>query len=623
MRLSGAVRFLSVTFVCAALLARSAHAQSAQITTLAGATPANGFPIRGFTGDGPATQARLALANVQNTCDPVRYEQITHLAVDSIGNIFFADSDNQRIRRIDTQGNLTTIAGSGSKPATNSLCEPTSSVNDGPANSAIFYNPASVALAANGDLIIADQQNNRIRRLSNGTVSTIVGNGQHLFYAPGIPATATPMDWPAAVAFGPGNTLYFAELHGNRVAKLAADGTLVTVAGSGFPGFAGDNGRAVTAQLHSPSGIAFDAAGNLYIADQLNNRIRKVTPDGIISTVAGTSSAGFSGDGGKATSASLSGPMDVASDAAGNLYIADTLNHRIRKVDTSGNISTVAGDGRIGRGPDNVAANTSSLNSPSGVALDASGNLYIVDWQNYLIRKVTFPAPPAINRGGIANAASFAPSPLAPGSLISIFGTNLATGASTLADGAPWKTQMSGARVTLNGTDIPLYYVSGGQINAELPYGLADGAYALTVTTSAGTSAPEPFTVAAAAPGIFMTGSPLHGLVQNQDFDINRPGHAEQRGNIIVAYLTGIGSVAPPIREGDAAPFDRLLYATLPYSATMDGVSADVQFLGLTPGYIGLAQANIKIPDGATIGESILVITVNGQPSKPVTVFVK
>src|ERR1041385_2749995 len=351
MRLFGAARFLPATFVCAALIARSAYAQSGLISTLAGTTPPGGFPIRGYSGDGgPAVQARLALANLQNTCDPLRYEQITHLAVDATGAVYIADSDNQRIRRIDAQGAITTVAGSGNKPATNAQCEPTSSVGDGPASNALFYNPSAVALAANGDVIIADQQDNRIRRLNNGTVSTIAGNGQHLFYAPGLPATASPMDWPAAVAIGPGNTLYFAELHGNRIAKIAADGTLVTVAGSGFPGFAGDNGRAAAAQLHSPSGIAFDGAGNLYIADQLNHRIRKVGPDGTIATVAGNGSAGYSGDGGKATAPSLNGPMDVASDSAGNLYIADTLNHRIRRVDTGGTITTLAGTGTPGRG---------------------------------------------------------------------------------------------------------------------------------------------------------------------------------------------------------------------------------------------------------------------------------
>jgi uncharacterized protein (TIGR03437 family) len=270
-----------------------------------------------------------------------------------------------------------------------------------------------------------------------------------------------------------------------------------------------------------------------------------------------------------------------------------------------------------------VDATSSSLNSPSGVALDRSGNLYIVDWQNYLIRKVTFPAPPAITPSGIVHAASFTAPPLAPGSLISIFGTNLATAAPSLANGAPWKTEMSGARVVLNGQNIPLYYVSATQINAQLPYGLAEGIYNLTVATSLGTSGPEPFAVGSAAPGIFTFQDGKRGIVQNQDYSFNGPQNPEQRGNVVIAYLTGIGAVTPPIREGDAAPFDRLLQATLPNGATMDGVSCEVQFLGLTPGYIGLAQANVKIPAGANTGESSLVIVVNGQSSKPVTVYVK
>src|SRR5260370_17174363 len=211
--------------------------------------------------------------------------------------------------------------------------------------------------------------------------------------------------------------------------------------------------------------------------------------------------------------------MDVVVDAAANVYIAGMVSNRVRKDDNNGLIATVAGDGRQGRGPDGVAASASSLHYPPGLALDGSGNLYIVDWQNYIIRKVTCPAPPAINAGGIANAASFAASPVAPGSLISIFGTNLCIGAPTLADGAPWKTQMSGASVALNGPgilqqNIPLYFVSAVQINAQMPYGLAEGSYSLTVTTSAGGTPPQPFPLAPAPPGVFTTAPPPPAPVQ-------------------------------------------------------------------------------------------------------------
>src|SRR6185503_12792830 len=151
--------------------------------------------------------------------------------------------------------------------------------------------------------------------------------------------------------------------------------------GTGFPGFDGDNKPATRAQLRSPAGIAFDSLGNLYIADQGNHRVRKVTPDGNLTTIAG-SRAGFAGDGGLATAALLDRPADVKVDSRANVYIADMNNHRVRRIDASGVITTVAGDGLPLRGPDGVPAIESSLSSPTGLAIDASDNVFVIDWQN-------------------------------------------------------------------------------------------------------------------------------------------------------------------------------------------------------------------------------------------------
>jgi hypothetical protein len=241
------------------VLAQSlAWGQTGTITTLAGTT-------RGYSGDdGPAISAQIALANVQNECDPNRYEQTVHLSLDSAGNIYFADSNNQRIRRISKDA-ISTVVGNGNRTARNGNCEPIGSVGDGnDALAALLYNPADVFALSNGNFVIADQQDNRIRLVTSaGVISTIAGNGSHNLYVPGIPATASPMDWPSAVLQDSIGVTYFAEMHSNRVGKIGLDGRFSTVAGTGFPGYNGDRIQATSAQLRKPAGLALDSSGNL------------------------------------------------------------------------------------------------------------------------------------------------------------------------------------------------------------------------------------------------------------------------------------------------------------------------------------------------------------------------
>jgi sugar lactone lactonase YvrE len=377
------------------LVHSSLLAQSGVITTIAGRTPVNGAPVRGFDGDGgPALAAALSLANLQNTCDPNRFEQTSHIAVDAKSNIYFTDSNGQRIRRIDPSGVITTIAGTGDQPGP--ACQAPGPVNDGgKALAARLFNPADVVVHPNGSLLIADQQNNRIRQITaSGTISTIAGSGSHNLYAPGIPATTSPMDWPSSLVIDANGLIYFAEEHSNRIGKIGADGKLSTVVDLDPTKF--------TATLNKPMGIAFDRNGGLLIADTGNHRIRRVDPSGAITTIAGSGREAFCGDGGPAINACFDTPMDVKADALGNIFVADTGNNRVRRIDPSGTITTVAGTGIPGRGADGIAATASALNFPCALALDADGSLYIVDWQNYLIRKVTFAAAPSIAAGGSA-----------------------------------------------------------------------------------------------------------------------------------------------------------------------------------------------------------------------------
>ena len=304
--------------------------QTGIVTTVAGTG------ARGFTGDGgPAASASLALANPQNQCDPSRFEQTSHIAVDPKGNIYLADSNNQRIRRIDPSGSIATVLGDGAAPAANCAAFPFASPH--------LYNPAAVLPLSNGSFLIADQQNNRILQANpGGTLATIAGNGVHNLYAPGIPATSSPMDWPADLAVDSAGLIYFSELHGNRVARINANGTLSTVAGNGFPG---------AATLTKPAGIAIDRDGGVLIADTGNHRIRKAAPNGALTTIAGTGTQSFCGDNGPALNACFDTPMDVKIDGRGNIYIADTGNHRVRRIDANGIVTTVAGTGVPGADP--------------------------------------------------------------------------------------------------------------------------------------------------------------------------------------------------------------------------------------------------------------------------------
>lgn len=272
---------------------------------------------------------------------------------------------------LTTPGSIWTYAGNGTGGFAG---------DGGPAINAELNYPQGVAVDSAGNVYIADTANDRIRKVAkDGTISTFAGNGLSGFGGDGGPATSAGVGGPVGVAVDSSGNLYISAIGDERVRKVTVDGTISTVAGNGTTGFGGDGGPATSANLFDPSGIAVDDTGNIYIADLWNQRIRKVTIDGVISTVAGNGTAGFSGDGGPATSASLNLPVSVAADTSGNLYIADSANQRIRKVAPDGTISTFAGNGTEGFGGDGSPATSAELNNPYGVAVDANGNVYIAN----------------------------------------------------------------------------------------------------------------------------------------------------------------------------------------------------------------------------------------------------
>ncbi|MBC7542816.1 MAG: hypothetical protein H7338_08805 [Candidatus Sericytochromatia bacterium] len=256
--------------------------------------------------------------------------------------------------------------------------------------SARMNNPTAMTYDAAGNLYIADSGNHRIRRVTTGgIISTVAGTTSSGFSGDGAAATAAQLFQPQGMAFDATGNLYIADTSNNRVRKVTTGGIISTVAGIGTAGSTGDGSAATAAQLNYPAALAFDAVGNLYIADYNNHRIRKVTTGGIISTIAGTGIAGFNGDGVAAAAAQLNNPYSLTFDAAGNLYIADFGNNRIRMVTPGGIISTFAGTGIGGSGGDGAAATAAQVYQTKGLTFDAAGNLYFAEDGGNRVRKIT------------------------------------------------------------------------------------------------------------------------------------------------------------------------------------------------------------------------------------------
>ena len=486
-------RLRSARFLVAAalFLPGLSRAQQPQynISTVAG----NGTD--GYSGDNAA-------ANQAELSDPCG------IAVDSAGNIYIADQNNNRIRKAAPGGNITTAIGNGTAGFTGDGGSPTQ---------AEIMAPCGVAVDPAGDIYLSQTDSNgsmasAIRELTGGNLNTVAGGNSSAPLGPGYsgdggPAANAQLNNPSAIVLDSSGNLYIADSLNSVIRLITPDGNITTVAGNGNAKYGGDGFPPTRASLNRPEGLAVDTAGNLCFADTHNYCVRAVK-NGVINTIAGIcGSSGFSGDNGPATKAMLNYPTDVKVDAAGNIYIVDSFNFRIRMVSPNGTISTIAGNGSVGAGGDGGAAAGAQLNFPQALALGPLGLIYIFDRGNNEIRMLTpVLPPPAINHAQSVSSCGAFPAAAAQGAWIEIYGSNLAVDTRTWAasdfTGPNAPMSLDGTNVTIAGQNAVLSYISSGQVNAQVPPNVQPGSQPLVVSTAAGSSATYTMTIGSTEAGL-------------------------------------------------------------------------------------------------------------------------
>ena len=269
-------------------------------------------------------------------------------------------------------------------------CDDTALGDGGPALNAYLEGPLAIAFDKAGNLYITDGFHDRIRKINTaGIITTIAGTGTSGYNGDGIPAISAQVSRPTGIICDLKGNLYFCDNYNNRVRKIDTAGIITTIAGNGSIVYNGDNIPADTAAVYSPHWVAKDAQGDLYVSEWGNHRVRKMDTSGIITTIAGTGISGYTGDGGPAANAMVNSPYGIAIDDTGNIYFADYLENVVRKIDPSGMITTFAGNSTVFTLGDNGPATSAGMNHPIGVMVDGNGNVYITDASHECIRKVT------------------------------------------------------------------------------------------------------------------------------------------------------------------------------------------------------------------------------------------
>ena len=516
------------------------------------------------------------------------------VAIDANGTLYVADSLNHRIRRVSANGLIDTVAGNGAHGY---------SGDGGPAVKAQLNGPLGVAVDGAGNLYIADTNNNRVRKVSvTGVISTITGNGNASFYGDDGPALQASIHAPQGLAVAPDGSIYLADTLNQRVRRIGSDGVIHTVAGNGPAAFSGDGPDATQVSLSLPGAVALDGAGNLYIADSGNNRVRMVTPGGAISTVAGNGSSGTGGDGFAATGAPLAEPQGVAVDSTGNVYITEAGCNTLRKVALDGTISTFAGTGFCCYSGDGGPAIAATLNTPWGVAVDSAGNVYFGDRGNNAVRAIgSASGTPSI--GTVTNGASNLQGAIAPGEIVVLYGTGLGPGQVWQASGSP-VTQLAGVSVQFNGTPGQMLYAYSGQASVVVPTGLSGSDVQVVVTNRNFVSDAITVPLGAASPALFTTDNSGSGqaAAMNQDGSLNSAANAAAVGSTLTLLTTGTASFQPSVTIGSVA-------------ATVTSVTV------LSPGVVAIV---VQVPGGVGPGSAPVRIGAGGVSSPSgVTVALK
>jgi uncharacterized protein (TIGR03437 family) len=643
------------------------------ITTVAG------NKTGGFTGDG-----------VQATATSLFYP--TDVAFDSEGNLFISDALNGRLRMVNPSGIISTVAGGGASlqdggalqaglapagiavdPNSNLLVVeagyrrvrrvvvaqesittvagqlPTAKAGDNvPATSTALLDPVGVAVDSIGNLYIGDSTDSRIRKVSpSGIITTIAGNGIP-GYTPTGQASGAEIDGALDMSFDPLGDLYFIA---GVVQKIDINGAISMVAGAAGAGYGGDHGPATAALLLGPADAVADAAGNIYISDRGNSVIRMVNPAGIITTFAGTNQLAYGGDGGPATAAQLFAPWQLALDKSGNLYIADWGNSRVRKINssgiittvagggagpigdggpataasiggnllgvavdaagnlyitsdarirkvdaTTGLISTIAGNGTPGFGGDGGLATNAMIHGANSITVDSAGNVYFSDETNLRVRKLT---PAQIVAEGVSNSATFKAGGISPGEIVSVYGgPGVSLGPSTpvglqLTSAGLVSSQLGGTQVMIGGVAAALTYVSSSQVNAVVPYEVAgQTSTQIDVIVQGKPTNSVTVPVAAASPGIF--------VITNPDGTVNSASNPVSSSGYLVLYGTGEGQTTPAGVDGgvNTTVFPK---PNLPVTVQIGSQTAPVLYAGAAPDFVaGVLQVNVTIPSGVT-----------------------
>lgn len=581
-------------------------AQSYDINTIAGGSNASGAD--------PALKASLAGND-------------SGLAIDASGNIYIADSGVSLIRKVTPAGGISVVAGDVSNNAGGFYGD------GGPAIGAGLNNPAGLAFDSAGNLYIADTGNNRVRKVStDGKISTVAGGGSSVML--GGLAIDTYLLLGNGLAVDASGDIFLTMVQGGGVSvqilKVDPSGKITAYAGDPTAFFSsgniGDGGPARSAYI-AGSSLAVDTQGNLYIADVGENRIRKISSaSGIITTVAGSNTANFSGDGGTAIHAGINAPRGVAVDTFGNLYITDSGDFRIRKVDSGGTITTIGGTGTPGNSGDGGPATSAELNSVYAIAVGTGGTVYITDVRATdgagLIRALTPQlTAPSIAADGVVPLFSSSTT-IQPGEWASIFGSNLASG--TLTWNGNFPTQLGGTSVTVDGKPAYLSFVSPGQVNFQAPEDMASGSVSVVVKTAGG-SATSTVTLGQFAPSFsLLDGKHVAGIILRTDgsgtygggtYDILGPtgtslGYktvAAKAGDALELFGVGFGPTDPAVQPGKA--FSGAADTTNPVQLLINNKPVTLTFSGITSA--GLYQLNINpLPSGLGTGDVSLEATV-------------